>query len=246
MTPIPHVANASDLSRADDVQALFNRIAPMYDQLNHWLSLGQHSTWKQMAIKWSAPFPGATCLDVCCGSGDLTRLLAKAVGPTGHVTGLDFAAAQLERAKHITYRKLGYPPIDWIEGDALDLPFTGNHFDCITMGYGLRNVANIQTALQELLRVLKPGCTVAILDFHRPQQPEMLQFQQWCLKQVVVPLAEQFGLREEYAYIWPSLAQFPQGPEQVEQARRVGFVNVTHYPIVGGMMGILVAQKPID
>ena len=230
-------------SDPEQVQALFNRIAPLYDQFNHWLSLGQHHVWKQMAVKWSRPFPGAICLDVCCGSGDLTRLLAQSVGASGQVIGLDFAGAQLERAKQITYRKLGSCPIQWIQGDALDLPFESNHFHSITMGYGLRNVADIHRALQELYRVLQPGGAVAILDFHRPQQPQMLQFQNWCLDQVVVPLAEQFGMREEYAYIRPSLARFPQGPEQVQYAREAGFVDVVHYAIAGGLMGVLVAQK---
>ncbi|NEQ99970.1 MAG: bifunctional demethylmenaquinone methyltransferase/2-methoxy-6-polyprenyl-1,4-benzoquinol methylase UbiE [Cyanothece sp. SIO2G6] len=227
----------------NDVQELFNRIAPVYDQFNHWLSLGQHQVWKQMTVRWSRPFLGATCLDVCCGSGDLTRLLAQAVGTTGHVTGLDFAAAQLERAKQITAVKVGDKPISWVEGDALNLPFEDNSFDAVTMGYGLRNVVDIQGALRELLRVLKPRCTVAILDFHRPYNSTMHGFQTWCLNQVVVPLASQFGLAAEYAYILPSLERFPQGFQQVQIAQATGFVNVVHYEIVGGMMGVLVAQK---
>ncbi|MGK7891856.1 MAG: bifunctional demethylmenaquinone methyltransferase/2-methoxy-6-polyprenyl-1,4-benzoquinol methylase UbiE [Leptolyngbyaceae cyanobacterium] len=232
-------------SHPNDVQDLFNRIAPVYDQFNHWLSLGQHQVWKQMAVKWSRPFPGATCLDVCCGSGDLTRLLAQAAGQSGQVTGLDFAAAQLERAKQTTNLKLGKnSPIDWVQGDALDLPFESHSFDAITMGYGLRNVADIPLALQELQRVLKPGRTVAILDFHRPHDPIVRDFQTWCLNQVVVPLATQFEVGAEYAYILPSLERFPQGPQQVEQAQQAGFTNVVHYPIAGGMMGVLVAQKP--
>lgn len=197
-----------------------------------------------MAVKWSRPFPGATCLDVCCGSGDLTRLLAQMVGRTGKVTGLDFATAQLERAKHTTPIKLSHSPIQWIQGDALALPFEDNSFDAITMGYGLRNVADIPLALQELWRVLKPGKTMAILDFHRPYNPAIQDFQSWCLNQVVVPLAAQFDLEAEYAYILPSLKRFPQGKQQVEKAQQAHFVNVVHYPIAGGMMGVLVAEKP--
>lgn len=236
----PSTANPS---APDEVQALFNRIAPQYDQLNQWLSLGQHTAWKQMTVSWSRPFPGASCLDVCCGSGDLTRMLANATGPAGKVIGLDFAHAQLEQARTLADLKLGHKRIQWIQGDALDLPFAANEFDSITMGYGLRNVANITQALAELWRVLKPGGNIAILDFHRPYNPQMLTLQTWCLDQIVVPMAERFGLYNEYAYIRPSLDRFPQGVQQVELAEAAGFLKPTHYTTAGGMMGVLVACK---
>lgn len=230
-------------SEPDEVQALFNRIAPQYDQLNHWLSLGQHAAWKKMTVSWSKPFPGASCLDVCCGSGDLARLLAEAAGPQGKVIGIDFAQAQLDRAQRIAYIKLGSNRIQWIQGNALDLPFEDNTFDSITMGYGLRNVASLHKALTELWRVLKPGGNVAILDFHRPYNPKILELQTWCLDNVVVPIADRFGLYNEYAYIRPSLEQFPQGQQQIEYAQAAGFTQPVHYAITGGMMGVLVASK---
>jgi demethylphylloquinol methyltransferase len=237
------VVVAVNQTSSEQIQSLFNRIAPVYDQLNDWLSLGQHRIWKQMAVKWSDAALGETGLDVCCGSGDLARLLARRVGPTGHVTGVDFAPAQLAIAKQRAERS--FPPltIDWVEGDALNLPFAENHFDAATMGYGLRNVTNILGSLKELHRVLKPGAKVAILDFHRPQQAMLQSFQQWYLATVVVPAAQQLGLTEEYAYIAPSLDRFPVGAEQVELAKQAGFQDVIHYAIAGGMMGILVATK---
>lgn len=227
----------------EQIQTLFNRIAPVYDQLNDWLSLGQHRIWKQMAIKWSGAAPGTTCLDVCCGSGDLACLLARRVGSTGHVVGLDFAAALLAIAKQRADRS--FPPlaIDWVEGDALSLPFADRQFDAITMGYGLRNVTNILLSLKELHRVLKPGAKAAILDFHRPSQPILQSFQQWYLATIVVPAAQRLGVTEEYAYIAPSLDRFPIGSEQVELAKQAGFRDAVHYAIAGGMMGILVATK---
>lgn len=224
-----------------DVQALFNRIAPVYDQLNDWLSLGQHRVWKQMAVKWSEPFVGATGLDVCCGSGDLARLLARRVGSAGQVFGLDFSTAQLAIAHQRNV--LSALPITWVEGNALDLPFEDSFFDIATMGYGLRNVGNILASLTQLHRVLKPAGKVAILDFHRPTNAQMRAFQQWYLNTLVVPLAEGLGMKEEYAYISPSLDRFPTGLEQVDLARQAGFVEVTHYPIAAGMMGVLVAKK---
>lgn len=195
-----------------------------------------------MAVKWSRPHPGAVCLDVCCGSGDLARLLAQYVGPTGQVYGVDFSAAQLTIARHRT-PITRYLPITWLEADALDLPFDADRFDAATMGYGLRNVTDIPRSLQELHRVLKPGATVAILDFHRPRQPQLQAFQNWYLDTIVVPTADRLGLREEYTYIHSSLDRFPRGDRQVELARQVGFAQAVHYPIANGMMGVLVATK---
>lgn len=193
-----------------------------------------------MAVKWSQPQAGATCLDVCCGSGDLARLLARQVGATGRVSGVDFASAQLAVAQQRTPRSL---PITWIEADALDLPFESNTFDAATMGYGLRNVSDILRSLQELQRVLKPGARVAILDFHRPSHPQSQAFQRWYLDTIVVPTADRLGLREEYAYIHTSLDRFPRGDRQVELAHQAGFTHAVHYPIASGMMGVLVATK---
>ena len=224
------------------VQDIFNRIAPVYDQINDWLSFGQHRIWKQMTVQWSGAKSGGVVVDLCCGSGDLTRLLARQVGPTGKVYGVDFSENLLAIAqKHYTWT-----PINWIEADILHLPFADNTFSAATMGYGLRNVSSISKALQELHRVLKPGATAAILDFHRPSQPPIYQFQQWYLSQVVVPYAQWQGLMAEYAYIIPSLQRFPLGPEQVNLAYQAGFSQAIHYPIASGMMGVLVATKSVD
>ena len=225
----------------EQIKNIFNRIAPVYNQMNDWLSLGQHRIWKLMAVKWSNVGPGNTCLDLCCGSGDLALLLAQQAGPTGSVFGVDFSAAQLAVARGRD-RPFLTPssPISWVEADALKLPFPDNYFDCATMGYGLRNVTDIRASLRELHRVLKPGATAAILDFHRPSNSLMRSFQQVYLDNLAVPLARQFGMTREYAYINPSLEKFPIGSEQVELARSAGFAAAAHYPIAGAMMGVLV------
>ncbi len=226
-----------------DVRALFNRIAPVYDQMNQWLSLGQHRIWKQMAVKWSGAKPGDRCLDVCCGSGDLAQLLAARVGKTGSVIGIDFSTEQLAIAQQRGRDRGLDLPITWIEGDALSLPFADNQFNAATMGYGLRNVGNISQSLQELHRVLQPGAKAAILDLHRPTSALVRTFQQWYLETLVVPTATRFGMTDEYAYLAPSLERFPTGAEQVNLALQVGFSTATHYPIAGGTMGVLVITK---
>ncbi len=236
------MSDRSNLS-ATEIQAIFDRIAPAYDRLNDALSLGQHRIWKKMALKWCQPTENETALDLCCGSGDLAQLLAREVGREGKVFGVDFSAEQLAIACQRTSHYLNLAPIEWVEGDALDLPFAEGTFDCATMGYGLRNVTDIPRCLQELHRVLKSGAKVAILDFHRPSSAFTRSFQQWYLQNIVVPTAKNWGLTDEYAYIVPSLERFPDGSQQVQLAYQVGFTSAVHYRLVGGMMGVLVATK---
>jgi demethylmenaquinone methyltransferase/2-methoxy-6-polyprenyl-1,4-benzoquinol methylase len=221
----------------EDIRALFNRIAPVYDQLNSELSLGQHKIWKRMTVKWSGAKVGDVCLDVCCGSGDIAELLFHRVGPSGRVIGIDFAVEQLAIARRRNAQ------ITWQEGDALALPFAESTFDAVTMGYGLRNVTNIPQALKELYRVLKLGAKAAVLDFNRSENSLVRALQQWYLDTLVVPAAARRGLTAEYAYIAPSVERFPTGAEQVNLAKAVGFSTVTHYPIAGGTMGVLVLGK---
>lgn len=235
---------------ATDIQDLFDRIAPVYDSLNERLSFGLHRVWKRMAVRWSGAAPGQQVIDVCCGSGDLALLLAHQVGGTGTVYGLDFSAELLAVAEGRwrslsggEFRRTRDAAIHWVQGDALALPFEANSFDAATMGYGLRNLTDIPQGLAELRRVLKPGASAAILDFHRPQGWVAEQFQRWYLEALVVPTAEQMGLTDEYAYIGPSVDRFPTGPEQVKLARQAGFERAVHYPIAGGLMGVLVVSR---
>lgn len=227
---------------------MFNRIAPVYDQLNDQLSFGLHHVWKRMAVKWAEPQLGDRVLDLCCGTGDIALLLAEAVGEQGQVYGVDFAcdllAVASQRAREgARLKPLGGAEMIWQEGDALSLTFADNHFDAATMGYGLRNVADIPQALRELHRVLKPGAKAALLDMNRPTQEITRSLQRWYLETFVVPSATELGMRDEYVYINPSIERFPAGETQVAIARDAGFTEATHYPISFGMMGILVVRK---
>lgn len=227
----------------EQVQALFDRIAPHYDGLNQTLSLGLHHVWKAMAVGWVDPPRGGQVLDVCCGSGDLAFHLARRVGVTGSVTGLDFSAQLLALAAQRGSLRHPLHHFNWIPGDALALPFEEDSFDGATMGYGLRNVTDIPLALRELWRVLRTGSRVAILDFHRPEVPVLRAFQAFYLQNLVVPLAAQLGAKEDYTYILPSLEGFPTGSQQVSLAQDAGFKSCQFFPLLGGLMGILVAQK---
>lgn len=225
-------------------QRLFDTISDDYDQLNDQLSLGQHRVWKRMAVAWSGARPGDSALDVCCGSGDLALLLAAAVGRTGTVVGLDFARDMLLRAEQ---RSATAPTsacrVRWQQGDALDLPFDAESFDAITMGYGLRNVADPITALREARRVLRPTGRAVFLDFNRSSNPVVDFAQRFLLDNVVVPAARARGFAQEYEYLKPSIARFATGPEQERAALEAGFVTARHYALGFGLMGCLVASR---
>ncbi|XP_041016085.1 2-phytyl-1,4-beta-naphthoquinone methyltransferase, chloroplastic-like isoform X1 [Juglans microcarpa x Juglans regia] len=230
---------------ADERQTLFNRIAPVYDNLNDLLSLGQHRVWKRMAVSWSGAKMGDQVLDLCCGSGDLSFLLSEKVGSNGKVTGLDFSQEQLSVAslRQNMSLKTCYKNIDWVEGDALDLPFPDGYFDAITMGYGLRNVVDKYRAMQEMFRVLKPGSRVSVLDFNKSTQPFTASIQEWMIDNVVVPVATSYGLAKEYEYLKSSIREFLTGKELEKVALQVGFSSARHYEISGGIMGNLVAKR---
>ena len=232
---------------AEERQELFNEIAPVYDQLNDLLSLGLHRVWKRAAVKWTGVREGDRAIDVCCGSGDIALRLAETVGPSGDVVGLDFAAAQLrvaaeKEAKHPSTYALS--PISWVQGDALNLPYPDESFDAATIGYGLRNVADIPKALSELARVLKPGCSAAVVDFNNAEDPNLNALQGFLLDNVVVPVADMNGVAAEYRYLQPSIARYPKGPELVDLAVGAGFNEATFYELApGNLMGCLVMRK---
>ncbi|KAL3501162.1 hypothetical protein ACH5RR_035611 [Cinchona calisaya] len=228
-----------------DRQRLFNRIAPVYDNLNDLLSLGQHRIWKRMAVSWSGAKEGDSVLDVCCGSGDLAFLLSEKVGPTGKVFGLDFSEEQLfiASSRQHLQSKLCYKNIKWIQGNALDLPFPESSFDAVTIGYGLRNVVDRQKALLELYRVLKPGSKVSVLDFNKSTNPFSTSIQEWMIDYIVVPVADSYGLANEYRYLKSSIKEFLTGEELEKLASEAGFSNAKHFEIGGGLMGNLVAVR---
>ncbi|XP_060208793.1 2-phytyl-1,4-beta-naphthoquinone methyltransferase, chloroplastic isoform X1 [Lycium barbarum] len=226
-------------------QALFNRIAPVYDNLNDMLSLGQHRIWKRMAVSWSRAKEGDNVLDVCCGSGDLTFLLSERVGPNGKAFGFDFSKEQLLIAS--TRQKLRsktcYKNIKWMEGNALDLPFPDSSFDAVTIGYGLRNVVDRHKAMAEICRVLKQGSTVSVLDFNKSINPLSTTIQELMIDNIVVPVASGYGLEDEYIYLKSSIKDFLTGNELEKLALDVGFSTAKHFEIGFGFMGNLVAIR---
>lgn len=187
----------------EGVREMFDRIAPVYDAMNRVMSAGLDARWRRAAAA-AVVRPGDAVLDVCCGSGDLA-LAALAAG--GRVTGVDFSRAMLERAR----RKA--PAVDWVEGDALALPLPDGSFDAVTIGFGLRNLADPARGLAELRRVLRSGGRIAVLELTRPSGLLAPCYRLWF--ELLVPTgARLLPGGSAYAYLPASVRRFP-GPADV-------------------------------
>ena len=221
------------------VDQLFDAVAPSYDLLNDVLSLGLHRHWKRQLMALLQPQPGEAWLDLCCGTGDLAFLLARAVRPGGHVRALDRAQAPLEVAAQRLSRQ-PWLPLSFHVADALQTDVASASVDGVVMAYGLRNLADPGAGLREIRRVLRPGGRAGVLDFNRLSADQLSgRFQQLYLRRLVVPVASAAGLREHYAYLEKSLQRFPNGAEQERLAIEAGFSQAQHRSISGQQMGIL-------
>jgi demethylmenaquinone methyltransferase / 2-methoxy-6-polyprenyl-1,4-benzoquinol methylase len=216
--------------RGSRVRSLFDRIARRYDLINDLQSFGLHRHWKRRLLKIAAVKKDDSALDVCCGTGDLAESLA-AVG--ARTVGCDFSSAMLAVAKS---RK---PHLNYVQADALRLPFEDSRFDVVTIGYGLRNLADFRHGISELLRVLKPGGRLLILDFGKPQNP-IWRAMYFAYLRAVVPL---FGLifcgdAAAYSYILESLQHYPAQEGVRTLLRELRCEQVEVHNFLGGIMSI--------
>jgi demethylmenaquinone methyltransferase / 2-methoxy-6-polyprenyl-1,4-benzoquinol methylase len=205
-----------------EVQRLFDRIAPVYDAMNRVMTAGLDRSWRRLAVE-AVVQPGDRVLDACCGTGDL------AVGAErdgGVVTGLDFSPRMLERAR----RKSA--TVTWVEGDLLALPFEDGSFDAATVGFGVRNVADLGRALAELRRVLRPGGRLAILEITRPRGILRPFFSLW-FDRVVPLLGKVLPGGSAYTYLPASVRRFPGAEELVAVLEAQGFEQV-RFRLLGG------------
>jgi demethylmenaquinone methyltransferase/2-methoxy-6-polyprenyl-1,4-benzoquinol methylase len=223
--------------RAARVRALFDRIAPRYDLINDLQSFGLHRFWKRRLIGLAKGIPGASVLDVCCGTGDLA-LAVEAAG--GEVLGCDFSGQMLAVA-----RARGGDRAGFVQADALALPLKNESFDAVMIGYGLRNLADFRTGVSELLRVLKPGGQLLILDFGKPAN-RIWRALYFAYLRVFVPL---FGLifcgdAAAYGYIVESLVHYPAQEGVSRLLSELGCAEVEVHNLLGGVMSIHRAAKP--
>jgi demethylmenaquinone methyltransferase / 2-methoxy-6-polyprenyl-1,4-benzoquinol methylase len=216
---------ASEAAAAEHVREIFDSIAPRYDLLNHLLSMGLDRRWWSRAARSFRDVlarPEARVLDLCCGTGDMTAaLLAQRPASAEPVTGLDFSAEMLDRAR-VKYRAAN---VLWVEGDAMHLPYADGSFDLVTAAFGFRNLTNYAQGLAEIHRVLTPGGTIGILECNQPIG--FSGFIYGIYFQHVLPLLGGWisGDRAAYRYLPESVASFPRPPQMLQMMVEAGFAG---------------------
>jgi demethylmenaquinone methyltransferase/2-methoxy-6-polyprenyl-1,4-benzoquinol methylase len=211
---------------------MFDRISPVYDVMNHAMTAGLDRRWRRLAAE-TVVRPGDAVLDACCGTGDLA-IAAERAG--GRVTGLDFSEQMLVRARGKS------DSVEWVLGDVTALPFDDASFDAVTVGFGIRNVPDLEAGLAELARVVRPGGRVACLEITRPEGMLKPFFRLWF--DGLVPLAGKVlpGGRA-YSYLPASVRRFP-GPSDLAAAfGRAGFDGVGWKLMGGGIVALHVGTK---
>jgi len=230
---------APGADRADRVNALFARIAARYDLINDLQSFGLHRLWKRRVIGLAAVRPGERALDVCCGTGDLAFALARR---GARVTGLDFTEPMLAVARQRAARE---GAVEFLQGDALKLPFAAAAFDVVTVGYGLRNLASWEAGLDEMVRVARPGARLLVLDFGKPDNA-VWRWLYFTYLRLFVPLLGRLccGDAQAYAYILESLKHYPAQRGVEARMRSLGLTELRTVNLLGGVMSINFAAVP--
>ncbi|MDN5348179.1 MAG: demethylmenaquinone methyltransferase / 2-methoxy-6-polyprenyl,4-benzoquinol methylase [Clostridia bacterium] len=232
-------------SKEEYVRQIFDRIAPRYDLMNTLLSFNRDKAWRRVAVKLSGARPGFKVLDVCCGTGMLTLELARAVSPGGKVTGLDFSPAMLAIARERVRSSPFGRSIEFIQGNAMSLPFPEGSFDCATIAFALRNVPDIEGALLEMKRVLRPGGRLVSLELAKPSWPLFKQIYYLYFDRLV-PLLGKWGSGADgpYSYLPRSLKAFPHQRELLETFNNIGLIDTVCLELTGGIAAVHVGTKP--
>jgi len=220
------------------VRRMFSDIAPTYDLLNSLMCMRLHYRWRKLATAQLQLKPGDHALDVCCGTGDFILPLTSAVGGQGKVVGVDFCEPMLHRAQE----KLIRPLLSL--GDACSLPIQSTAFDGASVGWGIRNVPDIDAAHREIFRVLKPGARFVSLDMARPRNKLVRGVSRWMFEAIVPRLGRIFGKTEAYTYLPKSTALFRSREELAESMRAAGFTGVGYRDFMLGNVCLHWGQKP--
>jgi demethylmenaquinone methyltransferase/2-methoxy-6-polyprenyl-1,4-benzoquinol methylase len=216
----------------DAVRSMFDRIAPVYDAMNRVMTMGLDLRWRRLGAR-AVVRPGDAVLDAACGTGDFA--VADLRAGAGTVVGLDFSPRMLERAR----RKA--PQVEWVEGDLLALPFEDARFDAATIGFGVRNVADLERALRELRRVLRPGGRVAILEITQPRGPLRPFYSLW-FDRLVPLLGKALPGGSAYTYLPASVKRFPSAEGLAALMGEAGFDGVRFRLLAGSIVALHVGE----
>lgn len=226
------------------VQQLFSSIAKRYDILNALFTLNQDTYWRNFAAAKAGLKEKDSVLDVCCGTGKLSLSLAKCLGSGGQIIGLDFSESMLLEAKQNIQKSPYQQSITLIQGNALTLPFAESCFDCTTIGFGLRNVSDIKSTLEEMYRVTKPGGTVLSLDLSKPSAPIFKQLY-YLYFDNLLPFLGNLGFTKNRPYynLPASLKTLPHQSVIADMFSQVGLQQVTYHQLTGGIATVHLGKK---
>jgi demethylmenaquinone methyltransferase / 2-methoxy-6-polyprenyl-1,4-benzoquinol methylase len=214
------------------VRAMFDRIARVYDRMNSVMTAGMHHRWRARAADLARVGPGDSALDVATGTGDLALELSRRVAPGGRVVGLDFADAMLAIARGKV------PGARFDSGNALALPYGDGEFDAATVGFGARNFSDLGAGLREMVRVVRPGGRVVVLEITTPQRPPLSWFFRMWFDSLVPALGRVAGDPDAYTYLPSSVRRFPAPDGLAAELAAAGLEDVRWVLTAGGIIAI--------
>lgn len=225
--------------KARRVRGVFDSVAPNYDVMNDLMSGGLHRLWKSFALSQTHLRPGQRALDVAGGTGDLTRGLAKQVGQQGLVVCSDINAAMLSQGRDRLIDSGLLQGVYYVQANAECLPFADASFDCVTIGFGLRNVTDKSAALRSMRRVLRPGGQLLVLEFSTPTAPGLKPlYDAYSFK--VLPVLGRLVARDadSYRYLAESIRKHPDADTLRDMMQDVGFEDCRYHSLTGGIVAL--------
>ncbi len=225
-------AGASGTLEEPQVEAMFDRIAGVYDLMNSLMTAGLHHRWRRRAADLARVGPGNDVLDVASGTGDLAIELSTRVGAGGSVIGSDFSEQMLDRAR------VKAPQLEWQQANALALPYEEGRFDAVTVGFGARNFSDLDAGLAEMVRVTRPGGRVVVLEITTPTRPPLSTFFRLWFDRLVPLIGRFAGDPEAYSYLPSSVRRFPDARTLAMRLSEAGLKEVSYLLTAGGIIAI--------
>lgn len=226
-------------AKAGMVRGVFDSVASRYDLMNDLMSGGVHRLWKRFTIELSAARAGQTILDIAGGTGDLAARFSKLVGPEGKVILADINAAMLEVGRDRLIDKGAIGNIEVVQADAQSLPFEDNSIDCITIAFGLRNVTDKDMALRSMLRVLRPGGRLLVLEFSKPGSPLLGKIYDQYSFQILPAMGRLIAQdADSYRYLAESIRKHPDQETLLGMMEEAGFMECRYHNMTGGIVAV--------